>query len=228
MDVEQVMSATQAAVERARSDQGPSLLECKAYRYQGHFTAERALKLTYRLQDEIEHWRGRDPILSWAAKLEERNILSAQECAFIDEEVAGLIDEAVTYARASEWPDGEEAFADMYVTAYPGCRKGVRVERQLTYLQALREALMQEMRADPNVIVVGEDVRHALRGITKGILEEFGPDRIWDAPISEAAFVGMGTGAAIAGLRPVIEFQIPTLLYVAMDQLANQHRNFDT
>jgi pyruvate dehydrogenase E1 component alpha subunit len=120
MDVEQVMSATQAAVERARSDQGPSLLECKAYRYQGHFTAERALKLTYRLQDEIEHWRGRDPILSWAAKLEERNILSAQECAFIDEEVAGLIDEAVTYARASEWPDGEEAFADMYVTAYPG------------------------------------------------------------------------------------------------------------
>lgn len=81
---------------------------------------------------------------------------------------------------------------------------------------------MQEMRADPNVIVVGEDVRHALRGITKGILEEFGPDRIWDTPISEAAFVGMGTGAAIAGLRPVIEFQIPTLLYVAMDQLANQ------
>jgi pyruvate dehydrogenase E1 component beta subunit len=96
------------------------------------------------------------------------------------------------------------------------------VERQLTYLQALQEALMQEMRADPNVIVVGEDVRHALRGITKGILEEFGPDRIWDTPISEAAFVGMGTGAAIAGLRPVIEFQIPTLLYVAMDQLANQ------
>ena len=81
---------------------------------------------------------------------------------------------------------------------------------------------MQEMRADPNIIVVGEDVRHALRGITKGVLEEFGPDRIWDTPISEAAFVGMGTGAAIAGLRPVIEFQIPTLLYVAMDQLANQ------
>jgi pyruvate/2-oxoglutarate/acetoin dehydrogenase E1 component len=96
------------------------------------------------------------------------------------------------------------------------------VERQLTYLQALREALMQEMRADPNVVVLGEDVRQALRGITKGCLEEFGPDRIWDTPISEAAFVGMGTGAAMSGLRPVIEFQIPTLLFVAMDQLANQ------
>ena len=120
MDVEQVMSATHTAVERARAGQGPSLLECKAYRYQGHFTAERALKLTYRLQEEIEHWRQRDPILFWAAQLQERQILSTPECASIDEEIGGLIDEAVAYARASEWPDGEEAFADMYVTTYPG------------------------------------------------------------------------------------------------------------
>jgi pyruvate dehydrogenase E1 component beta subunit len=96
------------------------------------------------------------------------------------------------------------------------------VERQLTYLQALREALILEMRTDPRVIVIGEDVRKALRGITKGCMEEFGPERIWDTPISEAAFVGLGTGAALAGLRPVIEFQISTLLFVAMDQLANQ------
>jgi pyruvate dehydrogenase E1 component beta subunit len=96
------------------------------------------------------------------------------------------------------------------------------VERQLTYLQALREALMLEMRSDPCVVVLGEDVRQSLRGITRGCLEEFGPERVWDTPISEAAFVGLGTGAALSGLRPVIEFQIGTLLYVAMDQLANQ------
>lgn len=96
------------------------------------------------------------------------------------------------------------------------------MERQLTYLQALREALMLEMRSDPRVVVLGEDVRQSLRGITKGCLEEFGAERVWDTPISEAAFVGMGTGAALSGLRPVIEFQIGTLLYVAMDQLANQ------
>jgi acetoin:2,6-dichlorophenolindophenol oxidoreductase subunit beta len=96
------------------------------------------------------------------------------------------------------------------------------MDRQITYLQALREGLMQEMRADPSVVVLGEDVRQSLRGITKGCLEEFGPERIWDTPISEAAFVGLGTGAAMAGLRPVIEFQIGTLIYVAMDQLANQ------
>ncbi len=119
MDVEYVMSTVRTAVERARSGQGPSLLECKAYRYQGHFTAERALKLSYRLQEEIDHWRLQDPILLWAAKLEVRNILSPAECAAIDDEVKELIEQSVSYARASEWPDGEEAFADMYVTSYP-------------------------------------------------------------------------------------------------------------
>lgn len=96
------------------------------------------------------------------------------------------------------------------------------MERQLNYLQALREALMAEMRRDPSVIVLGEDVRHSLRGITKGCFEEFGPDRVWDTPISEAAFIGLATGSALAGLRPVVELQIGTLLYVGMEQIANQ------
>ncbi|HWB98936.1 MAG TPA: transketolase C-terminal domain-containing protein [Bryobacteraceae bacterium] len=96
------------------------------------------------------------------------------------------------------------------------------MDRQLNYLGALREALLLEMRQDPSVVVLGEDVRQSLRGITKGAFEEFGPDRVWDTPISEAAFVGLATGAALSGLRPVIEFQIGTLLYVVMDQLANQ------
>ena len=96
------------------------------------------------------------------------------------------------------------------------------MERRINYLRALREALMQEMRRDPNVVVLGEDVRQSLRGITKGCLEEFGHDRVWDTPISEAAFVGLATGGAVAGLRPVVEFQIGTLIYVAFEQMANQ------
>lgn len=96
------------------------------------------------------------------------------------------------------------------------------MDRQLNYLGALREALMLEMRRDSAVVVLGEDVRQSLRGVTKGGFEEFGPERVWDTPISEAAFVGLATGAALSGLRPVIEFQIGTLLYVVMDQLANQ------
>lgn len=96
------------------------------------------------------------------------------------------------------------------------------MERRINYLRALREALVQEMRRDSNVVVIGEDVRQSLRGITKGCLEEFGPARVWDAPISEAAFVGLATGGAVAGLRPVVEFQIGTLIYVAFEQMVNQ------
>jgi pyruvate dehydrogenase E1 component beta subunit len=96
------------------------------------------------------------------------------------------------------------------------------MERSINYLQALREALMQEMRRDANVVVLGEDVRHSLRGITKGCLSEFGADRVWDTPISEAGFVGMATGAAMSGLRPVVEFQIGTLMYVCFDQIVDQ------
>ena len=96
------------------------------------------------------------------------------------------------------------------------------MERQINYLQALREALVSEMRLNAKVVVLGEDVRHSLRGITKGCCEEFGPERVVDTPISEAAFVGMATGGAMAGLRPVVEFQIGTLIYVALEQMVNQ------
>src|SRR5205807_3183480 len=68
----------------------------------------------------------------------------------------------------------------------------------------------------------GEDVRHSLRGITKGLVDEFGEDRILDTPISEQAFTSFATGAALSGRRSVVEMQIPALLYVAFEQIVNQ------
>ncbi|MBI2154922.1 MAG: alpha-ketoacid dehydrogenase subunit beta [Candidatus Rokubacteria bacterium] len=94
--------------------------------------------------------------------------------------------------------------------------------REIRYLEALTEALREEMSRDPKVIVVGEDVRHSLRGVTKGLLDEFGPERIFDTPISEAGFTGLATGAAMAGMRPVVEYQINALIFVAFDQLVDQ------
>lgn len=94
--------------------------------------------------------------------------------------------------------------------------------RQIRYIEALTEALREEMRRDAKVVLLGEDVRHSLRGITKGLLDEFGPDRIFDTPISEAAFTGLATGAAMAGMRPIVEYQINALLFVAFDQLVDQ------
>ena len=94
--------------------------------------------------------------------------------------------------------------------------------REIRYIEAFNEVIHTEMVRDPRVVVVGEDVRVAIRGFMKGILERFGPSRIFDTPISEAGFTGLATGAAMAGMRPVVEYQIPSLIFVAFDQLVNQ------
>jgi pyruvate dehydrogenase E1 component beta subunit len=92
----------------------------------------------------------------------------------------------------------------------------------IRYLPALGKALRDEMAADPSVFVIGEDVRASLRGVTKGLHEEFGSERVLDMPISEQMFTGFATGAALAGRRCVVEYQIPSLLYLAFEQIANQ------
>jgi pyruvate dehydrogenase E1 component alpha subunit len=116
MNVEAVMLAAQDAVERARCGKGCTLLECNAYRFHGHFTAEKALGLTYRLPSEIENWQQRDPIVLWERKLEEARILSSDERKALDKSIEDVIDEAVDYARSSPWPPAEEAFDHMYAT----------------------------------------------------------------------------------------------------------------
>lgn len=93
-----------------------------------------------------------------------------------------------------------------------------------TYRDALRQALQDAMRADPSVIVIGEEVGvyGGAYGVTKGLIEEFGPDRLLDTPISEPAIVGTAIGAAMTGLRPVAELMYVDFLGLVMDQLANQ------
>ena len=92
----------------------------------------------------------------------------------------------------------------------------------LRYQAALAKALRDEMARDEKVFVVGEDVRHSLRGVSKGLAAEFGDARVLDTPISEQAFTGFATGAALAGYRPVVEYEIPALLYIAFEQIVNQ------
>lgn len=93
---------------------------------------------------------------------------------------------------------------------------------RLRYLQAINKALHDEMARDSDVFVIGEDVAQALRGATTGLFGKFGPTRVIDTPISEQAFTSFATGTAIAGKRPVVEYQIPSLLFEAFEQIVNQ------
>lgn len=96
--------------------------------------------------------------------------------------------------------------------------------REISFSQALNEALREEMKKDPAVFIAGEDVglMGGVFGVTNGLLEEFGEERVRDTPISEAAIVGSAIGSAVTGMRPVIELMFIDFTAVAMDQIVNQ------
>ena len=96
--------------------------------------------------------------------------------------------------------------------------------RELTFGQAIREALAEEMRRDPTIFIMGEDVAEAgtVFKVLSGLVEEFGTERVMDTPISEAGFTGLAVGAAMTGMRPVVDIMFGDFLGLIMDQLANQ------
>src|SRR5690348_16117388 len=96
--------------------------------------------------------------------------------------------------------------------------------REITLAQAIREALAEELRRDPTVYIMGEDVAEAGTPfkVLSGLVEEFGPQRIIDSPISEAGITGLGVGAAMTGMRPVVDIMFGDFIGLIMDQLANQ------
>jgi pyruvate/2-oxoglutarate/acetoin dehydrogenase E1 component len=96
--------------------------------------------------------------------------------------------------------------------------------RELTFAEAIREALAEEMRRDPRVIILGEDVAEAGTPfkVLSGLVDEFGPRRVIDTPISEAGFTGLAVGAAMTGLRPVVDIMFGDFLTLTMDQIVNQ------
>ncbi len=94
---------------------------------------------------------------------------------------------------------------------------------EMTVREALRDAMAEEMRRDPEVFILGEEVAqyHGAYKVTQGLLEEFGPERVYDSPITEHGFAGLGVGAALAGLRPIVEFMTWNFAMQATDQIVN-------
>ena len=90
------------------------------------------------------------------------------------------------------------------------------------FIDAIRQALTEEMERDPTVFVMGEDVKLGAFGATRGLFEQFGPQRVRNTPVSEAALAGAGIGAAMAGMRPVVEIEFASFFYCCFDQVCNQ------
>ena len=205
-DVLAVHEAAKTAVARARAGQGPTLIEAVTYRWGGH--SMRANLPDYRTKEEEREWMERDPIARLRAELERRGA-TVMRLKELEESVEAELDRAVRFATASAEPTVEIMEASVYAPHAPAAEPADRRGPERTMAEALNEALHVEMTRDERVFVMGEDVSliGGIFGVTRGLRDKFGEDRVRDTPISEATFVGAGVGAAIAGLRPVVEIQ---------------------
>ena len=214
------------AVDRARAGEGPTLIEAMTYRHGQH--SLRVNLRDPRPEDEIQFWMDRDPIARMEKRLTTEGGFSAEQFDETTQAVDEEIESAVTFGRESPEPQMQVMLDAVYAPHATYTEPGPNTERMLSYPEALNEALDQEMLRDDRVFLMGEDVgaTGGIFGVSKGLMERYGPERVRDTPISEATFVGCGVGAAIAGMRPVVEIQIFDFVALTMDMLVNQAAKF--
>jgi len=188
-----VYEGFQKAVEHVRSGKGPVLIESVTYRWLGHSSSDPG---KYRTREEVEEWKKKDPIENLRKYLLENEIASAEELDQIQEEVKEAVEASVKFAET----------------------------KLMSFRDTIILAMSEEMRRDENVLLMGEDVGvfGGDFGTSVGMLEEFGPERIRDCPISEAAISGAAAGAAMTGLRPIVDMTFMDFSVIAMDAIVNQ------
>lgn len=222
-DVVAVYAAVDEAIARARAGEGPTLIEALTYRHGDH--SMRANLPGYREDEEVEHWKSMDPINRCAALLRERDALPDDEYEALVSETDSIIEAAIEFGKNSPEPDIDVLFPAVSAPfKSAGAIEPAVGTRELTYLEALKEAMSQEMERDPSVFVIGEDVGHigGTFGVTRGLFQKFGKERLMNTPISEMAIAGAAVGAAICGRRPIAEIQIFDFVTFMMDMIVNQ------
>ena len=219
-----VTMAVEEAAARARSGLGPTLIEAKAPRLMAHYNRDIE---HYRTDDDKLRDHERDPLPRLRARLVgegvDDHVLSTAEAAARD-----AVDRATASALAMLKPD--PASARDHVMASPAPPRPVHLDEgseEMAVWQAVNRALRDELASRPELLVYGEDVGFpgGIFGCTRGLQNEFGTDRVFDTPISESAILGSAIGAAIEGMRPVVEIMWADFMLVALDQLVNQAAN---
>jgi 2-oxoisovalerate dehydrogenase E1 component len=222
MDVVAVEAAARRAIAAMREAPHPHFLECRTYRFRAHSMFDAEL---YRDKAEVREWRKRDPVARFREWLVSNNLLHAEEIAALEAEVEQEVANAVAAAEQAPWEPVEAL--DRYVTAAsrpePPAPAPPGETVETTYREAVKAAITDAMIRDERVFLMGEDVGAygGTYAVTKGLLAEFGPERIRDTPLSEAAFTGAGIGAAMTGMRPIVEIMTVNFSLLALDQILN-------
>jgi pyruvate/2-oxoglutarate/acetoin dehydrogenase E1 component/TPP-dependent pyruvate/acetoin dehydrogenase alpha subunit len=225
MDVIRVMEKVGEAVDRARAESRPTFLEARTYRFRGHSMADPA---HYRTKEEVQEQRKRDPILLLENRLRADGELSKEQIKSIEEEVEKVVDEAAAFADEPSPMRAKSRPTRSFTPTYTSERrskgiKGAPTMAVMTYREALNQALREEMNRDENVFLIGEEVgfyQGAFK-VSQGLLEEFGEKRVMDTPIAEGGFTGFGVGAAMLGMRPIVEMMTFNFALQAIDQIVN-------
>lgn len=224
-----VQRAVRDAAEVCRRGEGPVLLECTTVRLKGHYNRD------------IEHYRSaedrndaaeREPIRRLRESAPALGLIDEAELDAIEREVQAEIDAATEAVLAMGSPDVATVFDHLYgppaeVAPAAGEATAGETAQELTYQRAANLALRTELLERPEVIVYGEDVGFAggIFGVSRGLQKEFGADRVFDTPIAESAILGSAVGAAMEGMRPVVEIMWADFVFVAFDQIINQASN---
>jgi pyruvate/2-oxoglutarate/acetoin dehydrogenase E1 component len=222
MDVVAVEAAARRAIARIRETGRPHLLECTTYRFRAHSMFDAQL---YREKTEVETWRKKGPIVRFQGWLLDTGLIHERDLAEIEARVDAEIAEAVAFAEAGTWEPVESLTHHLHGPApepvMPAAPSGETVET--TYREAVRQGIRDAMHRDDRVFLMGEDVGAygGCYAVSKGLMEEFGEDRIRDTPLSESGFTGAGIGAAAAGLRPIVELMTVNFSLLALDQILN-------
>jgi pyruvate dehydrogenase E1 component beta subunit/2-oxoisovalerate dehydrogenase E1 component len=221
-DVVAVEAAARRMVEAIRAGSGPQFLECRTYRTRPHsmFDTEK-----YREKAEVAEWRKRAPITRFQGWLLENNLLHQGEVDAIEAEVEAQLKNAVAACEQAPLEPVEDL--TRHVTADtrppPPALLPPDTLTDSTYRECCRAAITEAMLRDDRVFMMGEDIGAygGCYAVSMGLLKEFGADRIRDTPLSETAFTGAGIGAALVGMRPIVEIMTVNFSLLALDQILN-------
>ncbi len=232
-DPDEVAAACAWAAERARAGGGPALIELVTYRRAGHAHHDddrfrgnpEAGVAGYEVAEERQRWEAADPIALYTARLAAEGTLRAGEAEALRAEVAGEVERAGAAAAAAPWPAPREYRQRVYAPAVARspAPSSPRAKR-MAYDEAVRQALIEAMGEDPAVFVLGEDVGGRYGGafgVTRGLAKQFGARRCLNTPLAESAIVGCAVGAALMGLKPVVEMQFADFLATGFNALVN-------
>ena len=220
-DVVATVVAMHEAVEATRAGRGPVVVEATTYRWHGHYEGD---PQRYRSPEEVQEWEARDPLLVHERRLRAAGVADGA-LESLRAAVAQELDDAVEAARRMA-PPAVATLHDFVSRPRPARPEPPAPAADVPVfrtMDAIRTALEVELESDERVFVAGIDVAAGgnVFGLTRGLHDRFG-DRVRDTPISESAIVGLGVGAAMAGMRPVVELMYLDFLGVCLDQLLNQ------